>query len=125
MTIGEKIKQARIAKGMTQEDLGEKLGYKSRSSINKIETGERDIPRSQLKKIAHILGVSPISLLGLDDEDTVNIAQEDEKTSSVPEGTKDEFINAVMEMSEDEVRELRTFVHFLKYKRDHRDFPEE
>jgi repressor LexA len=67
MTIGEKIKQARIAKGLTQEELAEKLGYKSRSSINKIETGGRDIPRSQIQKIADILEVSPISLLGLED----------------------------------------------------------
>ena len=68
MTIGEKIRQARIAKGLTQEELAEKLGYKSRSSINKIETGGRDVPRSQLKKIAEILDVSPISLLGLEEE---------------------------------------------------------
>lgn len=68
MTIGEKIKQARIAKGLTQEELAAKLGYKSRSSVNKIETGGRDIPRSQIKKIAEILEVSPISLLGLEDE---------------------------------------------------------
>lgn len=71
MTIGEKIKQARIAKGLTQEELAEKLGYKSRSSINKIETGGRDIPRSQIQKIADILEVSPISLLGLEDNNPV------------------------------------------------------
>lgn len=68
MTIGEKIKQARIDKGLTQEELAEKLGYKSRSSVNKIETGGRDIPRSQIKRIAEILDVSPISLLGFEDE---------------------------------------------------------
>lgn len=68
MTIGEKIKQARIAKNLTQEELAEKLGYKSRSSVNKIEKGERDIPRSQIKRIAEILEVSPISLLGFEYE---------------------------------------------------------
>lgn len=68
MTIGEKIKQARLDKGLTQEELASKLGYKSRSSVNKIETGGRDIPRSQIKKIAEILQVSPISLLGFEDE---------------------------------------------------------
>lgn len=118
MTIGEKIKQARIEKGMTQEELGEKLGYKSRSSINKIETGERDIPRSQLKRIANILGVSPISLLGLEDE-TVSEA---EKTPSVPEGTKDEFVEYIMMgLNEDEVKELFVFAQFLRYKRNHCD----
>ena len=66
MTIGEKIKQAREAKGMTQEELAHALGYRSRTSVNKIETGERDVPRRQIKKIAQILGVPPVSLLGLE-----------------------------------------------------------
>lgn len=121
MTIGEKIKQARIEKGMTQEELGKKLGYKSRTSINKIETGERDIPRSQLKRIANILGVSPISLLGLEDE-TVSEA---EKTPSVPERTKDELRTILNELTEEESKELRMFLYFLKYKRIHNDFLEE
>lgn len=68
MTIGEKVKQAREAKNMTQEELARALGYKSRTSINKIETGERDVPRRQIRKIAQILGVPAISLLGLDDD---------------------------------------------------------
>jgi repressor LexA len=68
MTIGEKVKQAREAKGMTQEELAHALGYKSRTSVNKIETGERDVPRRQIKKIAQILGVPPVSLLGWEDD---------------------------------------------------------
>ena len=37
MTVGEKIREARLKKGYTQTELAELLGYKSRSSINKIE----------------------------------------------------------------------------------------
>ena len=37
--LGNFIKQRRIELGMTQEDLAHKLGYKSKSSINKIEMG--------------------------------------------------------------------------------------
>ena len=37
MTIGERIKLRREELQMTQEELAQKLGYKSRSSINKIE----------------------------------------------------------------------------------------
>ena len=82
MTIGEKIKQARIDKGLTQEELAEKLGYKSRSSVNKIETGGRDIPRSQIKRIAEILDVSPISLLGFEDEKPTDPLTELSSTTS-------------------------------------------
>ena len=63
MTIGERVKNARIKKGLTQEELAHKLGYKSRSSVNKIEL-ERDIPRSMIVKIAEILDVTPAYLMG-------------------------------------------------------------
>ena len=67
-TIGEKIKEARIKKGLSQAELAEQLGYKSRSSINKIEVGGRDIPRSQIVKIAQILDVTPSFLMGWEDD---------------------------------------------------------
>lgn len=73
MTVGEKIKEARINKGMTQQELADKLGYKSRSSINKIEVGGRDIPRSQIVEISKILGVTPAYLMGWDDPEPSNI----------------------------------------------------
>jgi repressor LexA len=67
-TIGERIKEARTKKGLSQTELAEELGYKSRSSVNKIEVGGRDIPRSQIVKIAEILGVTPAYLMGWEDE---------------------------------------------------------
>ena len=63
-TIGMRIKEARIKKGLSQTELAGKLGYKSRSSINKIETGGRDIPKSQVVKIAEILDLTPSYLMG-------------------------------------------------------------
>lgn len=67
MTIGERVKAARERKGFTQDELAQKLGYKSRSSINKIEK-ERDIPRSMIVKLAEILDVTPAYLMGWDEE---------------------------------------------------------
>ena len=68
MTIGERIKAARIKKGYTQTELADLLGYKSRSSINKIEKEGRDIPRSSIVKFAQILDVTPAYLMGWDEE---------------------------------------------------------
>lgn len=70
MTVGEKIREARLKKGFTQAELAELLGYKSRSSINKIEVEGRDIPRSSIIKFAKALGVSPAYLMGWEDEET-------------------------------------------------------
>ena len=67
MTVGERIKEARIKKGLTQSELAKLLGYKSRSSINKIEVEGRDIPRSSIVKFAKVLGVTPSYLMGWDD----------------------------------------------------------
>lgn len=64
MTLGEKVKIRREQIGMTQEELAKKMGYKSKSSITKIEKGERDLPQSKIKQIADCLGTSPSYLMG-------------------------------------------------------------
>lgn len=69
MTIGERIKEARLRKGLTQAELAKLLGYKSRSSINKIEVEGRDIPRSSIVKFAEILDVSPAYLMGWEERE--------------------------------------------------------
>lgn len=61
--IGKKIRTLREERGMTQEELAKKVGYKSRVSINKIEL-QRDIPIKKLVPIANALGVSPEYLMG-------------------------------------------------------------
>ena len=43
MTFGERINKIRNEKGMTQDELARAVGYKSRSTIAKIESGERDV----------------------------------------------------------------------------------
>lgn len=43
MELYKRIKARREELGMSQEELATKLGYKSRSTINKIEMGKNDI----------------------------------------------------------------------------------
>lgn len=74
MTIGERIKAARLKKGYSQTELAELLGYKSRSSINKIEKEGRDIPRSSIVKFAEILDVTPAYLMGWEENTDNNTA---------------------------------------------------
>lgn len=63
MNVGEKIKAARIAKGMTQEELGKILGVQ-KSAIAKYENGRVvNIKRSTLKKISDVLGLRPSELI--------------------------------------------------------------
>lgn len=63
MHIGEKIRIARLAKGLTQEALGELLGVQ-KSAIAKYESGRVvNIKRSTLKKISDVLGIRPAELI--------------------------------------------------------------
>ena len=63
MNIGDKIRIARINKGMTQEDLGKALGVQ-KSAIAKYEKGRVvNIKRSTLKNISDVLGIAPSELI--------------------------------------------------------------
>jgi len=62
--IGKIIKQRREELGMTQEELARKLNYKSKSTINKIESGINDVPRTKIIYFANALELSPSDLMG-------------------------------------------------------------
>lgn len=68
MTIGDRVKELRLKKGLTQEALAEKLGYKSKSSVAHIENG-RDIPRSMIVQLSEILDTTPAYLMGWEDSE--------------------------------------------------------
>ena len=63
MTIGEKIKTARIEKGLTQKKLGVLSGI-AEPTIRRYEAGKLNPKKETLKKIADGLGLSPADLIG-------------------------------------------------------------
>ena len=71
MTIGDRIKSRRIALGYSQEYLAKLMGYKSRSTINKIELGVNDITQSKVSAFAQALNTSVSYLMGWDEEQSV------------------------------------------------------
>lgn len=64
--ISQRIKNRRIELRMSQQELADKLGYTSRSSITKIEKGTNDIPRTKIIEIASALKTTPSYLMGWD-----------------------------------------------------------
>lgn len=68
MELHQRIKLRRIELNMSQEELAFKLGYKSRSSINKIEMGDNDIPQSKILAFANALDTTPSYLLGIEEK---------------------------------------------------------
>ena len=66
MKKGDRIRAAREAKGLTQEELGAACGT-TKQNIYKYETGLiTNIPSDRLERIAEVLGTSPAALMGWD-----------------------------------------------------------
>lgn len=63
-TIGSRIRKRREELGLSQDELGKRLGYKSRSSINKIELDQRNLTQSKIKAIADALETTPTYIMG-------------------------------------------------------------
>lgn len=63
-TIGSRIRKRREELGLSQDELSKRLGYKSRSSINKIELDQRNLTQSKIKAIADALDTTPAYIMG-------------------------------------------------------------
>ena len=61
--IGDTIKRLREAKGWTQEELAEKMGYTSKSTINKIEKNINDVGQRKILKFAKVFGCDVTDLI--------------------------------------------------------------
>ncbi len=64
MSIGNRIRLRRESLGLSQDELAKRLGYKSRSSVNKIEIEDRAIPQNKIKQIAEILETTTDYIMG-------------------------------------------------------------
>ena len=64
MKIGDRIKHRRIELGMSQDELARRLGYRSRSSINKIEKDASGLPQTKIAAIASVLQTTPSYIMG-------------------------------------------------------------
>lgn len=68
--FGEKLKELRISKGLTQEELG-KILNKTKNNISQYETSKREPDSETLKTLADFFGVSVDYLLGRTDIRTI------------------------------------------------------
>lgn len=68
MDMAGRIKERRTAMGYTQEELAKKFGYKSRSSVNKVETS-RELSNKKVRLYAGALDTTPAYLMGWTSEE--------------------------------------------------------
>ena len=103
MDIGQRIKQRREELGISQEELAKKAGYKSRSSINKIEVDGRGLPQSKIVLIAKALETTPAALMGWDTQ-----IEKPQALAAHFEG--DDF-------TEEELEDIMKYAEFVKSRR--------
>ena len=110
MRISDKIKALRENAGLTQTELGERLGVK-KNAVSKWECGRvEDIPSSKIKAMAILFNVPPSYLI---DEEIEGQPTKSGELSPI----KKEFIGFVETLSEEQaaraLRVLRTIVEEL------------
>lgn len=90
MTIGDRVKKLRNEKGLSQEELAQKLGYKHKTSISKIESNNRRLTQPKIQAIAEVFGISPSELLlgTTDDEIPTHYTAEEEELQEYLEELK-------------------------------------
>ena len=110
LEIYKRIRARREELGLSQEELAKRMGYKSRSSINKIEKGENDIPQSKIIAFAQALGTTPEALMGWDTPpNTANILTEDPSPPSI-------LLRAEKELPPEDLKTLADMAEFFLRK---------
>ena len=89
-TVGDNILNRRKELGLTQEELAKRMGYKSKSTINKIEMGINDIPQSKIVKFAEVLATTPARLMGWEETPELNLQLFNGRPPSEPSLTEGE-----------------------------------
>ena len=110
--IGDYIKRRRIELKLSQDDLAEKMGYKDRSTIAKIEAGINDVSQSKTEEFAKALDTSVAYLVGLSDLQVVqDVVSDRDLMFALTDGA------ATEEISDEIFNEVREFALFLAQKK--------
>ena len=120
--IGQRIKQKREELGWTQEELATKMGYKSKSTINKIEMCINDVSQSKVVKFAEVLGTSVAHLMGWDQEEIDAVAEMQKEANEYSDRLKNEFKTFMeefgeLELTNEELQEVFDYAKYVKSKR--------
>lgn len=106
--IGERVKQLRKSRGITQDELGVILGDRttgkpmSRGQVSNLETGKRNLNIHQIKVLADYFKIS-IETLGFesDEIETIDLLERAKlifENSNVPMDEKQELYESIMRL---------------------------
>ncbi len=106
-SVGERIKEIRLKKGITQADLAVALDTTT-AAISRYELGKRERRFAQVQTIADVLGVSVFELYGFPSERQIQIENSQRMLSRIKEeiqrnseGTPDETLQYILQLAAD------------------------
>ena len=98
MDLANRVRHRREELGLSQEDLALRMGYSSRTSVNKIENG-RPCSQKIIARLAEALGVGIPYLMGWDEEQKEKPTAQDDELSEA----KRKLIDKIKKLPEDQV----------------------
>lgn len=102
MTFGQRLRELRIERGLTQEELGKRIKL-SKSNISKYESGDVEPNMQTITEISKLFKCSTDFLLGT--------------TQHPEEGlVKDDLTYEIEELSEESRKDLENYIKLLKIK---------
>ena len=111
--IGENIARRRKELSMTQEELAKLMGYKSKSTINKIELGINDIVQSKVVKFAQVLQTTPANLMGWVEEEKKNDIQADIILRMRSDSDFMSAVNSLYKLDKEQLQSINQMLHTL------------
>ena len=111
--IGRKIKERRLELGWTQKELGAKMGVRN-TAVNKWELGLiKNLKVPVIKHLALVLGLSPLALIGFNNERLLEDDCNDLPSSRSKHLQIWNDIFKDVEFSDDEFNEVLKYAKFL------------
>jgi len=108
-----RIKDARIAAGLSQKQLAERLGYKSTSAIARIENGDNNFPMSKVDAFADALGVHPSYLWNGNRENYHTDAETAELVRQLHDTPELRVVmNSTKKLTPEAVKEVQKFIDY-------------
>ena len=60
--VAKIIKEGREAKGWSQQELADKLGWQTKQSVSRIENGRQNLSLEMLEEVCRVLGITEVTI---------------------------------------------------------------
>ncbi len=116
MSVNEKIRLVREAKGWTQEEVADKLQM-SGNGYGDIERGETDIKLSRLFQLAELFEMKPAEFFQPSEKTNVNVRVKQHRSSFYMSSQNEtETLKFVIEQKDKEIELLKKIIELMESK---------